>query len=312
MTAPHVAVEPWDPSYASPMAAGGDPTAAGGAVDVNREVPAEDWAPVTPEAGPVEEVLFVDGIRRIDARLWVTDADGTCAGVAASFAAGTVRCDGAAKVEACEVRRGLFSPCDTAPVPVAGADYLPMNVASDEPETLSAGVQERMRDLELQVVRDAGEAELVVVDGPLRGRQSIPNAVGYVKTHRVSYLPAIVEDVVPSLRPGQRTPLFVTQTSWSRWSWYVRLPHASGYPWAGIVRCEATADLPVGAAARLADRVAGTVTRFASESHKDGRAPQNLYPIAGLERHLRRMLGDPAFLYRQLRSALSGPARSRG
>ena len=36
---------------------------------------------------------------------------------------------------------------------------------------------------------------------------------------------------------------------------------------------------------------------------KDPRAPQNLYPIAGLERELRRRLGDPALLYRSLRAA---------
>jgi hypothetical protein len=36
---------------------------------------------------------------------------------------------------------------------------------------------------------------------------------------------------------------------------------------------------------------------------KDSRAPQNLFPIAGLERALRRRLGDPGLLYRALRTA---------
>ena len=40
--------------------------------------------------------------------------------------------------------------------------------------------------------------------------------------------------------------------------------------------------------------------RYASEPHKDPRAPQNLYPIGGLERELRRRLGDPDLLYRAL------------
>ena len=43
--------------------------------------------------------------------------------------------------------------------------------------------------------------------------------------------------------------------------------------------------------------------RFASTEYKDGRAPQNLYPIAGLERELRRRLGDQQLLYRSLRGA---------
>ena len=43
--------------------------------------------------------------------------------------------------------------------------------------------------------------------------------------------------------------------------------------------------------------------RYASAEYKDSRAPQNLYPIAGLERELRRRLGDQRLLYRALRVA---------
>jgi hypothetical protein len=75
------------------------------------------------------------------------------------------------------------------------------------------------------------------------------------------------------------------------------------HAWAGVVRCEASRDLDVGQAAGLADRVAVALPRLASAPHKDPRAPQNLYPIGGLERALRRRLGDPALLYRALRTA---------
>jgi hypothetical protein len=54
---------------------------------------------------------------------------------------------------------------------------------------------------------------------------------------------------------------------------------------------------------RTADRTAALLPRFASRPHKDPRAPQNLYPIAGLERELRRRLGDAGVLYRALRAA---------
>ena len=53
----------------------------------------------------------------------------------------------------------------------------------------------------------------------------------------------------------------------------------------------------------IADTTCVVLPRFASEPHKDSRAPQNLYPIAGLERELRRRLGDPRLLYRALRAA---------
>ncbi|MDX1659150.1 MAG: hypothetical protein R3343_10060 [Nitriliruptorales bacterium] len=309
---PAVAVEPWDPSYGAPAAGLSRPaqpdTDTSGAVDVNRECPAGEWSPLSPSATRASEVIFVDGVRRIDARVWVTDDAGTSAGVAASFAAGAVRCNTRAEVVAATIERGLFSTAAPDPVPVAGADYVPRNAAADDPDSLTAAVQERMRDLELRVVRDVIDTELTVVDGPLRGRQSLPGVIGYIKSHRVSYLPPVVEDVVGRLDAGQRTPLFLTQTTWSRWSWYLRLPLGVGaaagvHPWSGIVRCEAPADLDVEAAAALADQASVTLVGFASEAHKDGRAPQNLYPIAGLERHLRRLLGDQRFLYRQLVAA---------
>ena len=56
-------------------------------------------------------------------------------------------------------------------------------------------------------------------------------------------------------------------------------------------------------AVRLADWSAAALPRYASAAHKDARAPQNLYPIGGLERELRRRLGDSRLLYRALRSA---------
>lgn len=302
-----LAVEPWDPGYGAAMSlAEGQDTS--GSVDVAREVPADAWTALDPAAGADQArvVRFVDGIRRIDARLWLTDERGTRAGLAASYAAGSVVCDGAATIDGCQVRRGLFSDGDPSPIPIAGADYIPAAVRDAAPETLTAGLQERMRDLEVQVVRDAAPADLVVVDGPLRGRQSVSHAIGYIKTHHVRYLPPVVEDVVPMLQPGQRTPLFLTQTGWSRWSWYLRLPHGRGHPWAGVVRCESSADLALDAARALADTTVATLPRFATRPHQDPRAPQNLHPIAGLERHLRRLLGDPAFLLRQLQSAAAG------
>ena len=57
------------------------------------------------------------------------------------------------------------------------------------------------------------------------------------------------------------------------------------------------------AAVALAGLSQVTLVRYASAEYKDPRAPQNLYPIAGLERALRRRLGEPTVLYRALRRA---------
>jgi hypothetical protein len=105
-------------------------------------------------------------------------------------------------------------------------------------------------------------------------------------------------------------------TSWRRNSWYVQLPPrglasgtaaalaaASGAPWAGVVRIECSADLRAGQVTELADLTARVLPALASAPHKDPRAPQNLVPIGGLERELRRRLGDQQLLYRALRAA---------
>ncbi|GAC1358833.1 MAG: hypothetical protein NVSMB4_18040 [Acidimicrobiales bacterium] len=277
------------------------------------EMAVEEWRPIA-APGPLARagcVAFTDGVRRVDARVWIADGPRTRLGLCASYAAGVVRATTAvggdtsrAVVASCEVERGVFTCAPGAePVRTRHATFEVRVVDSDEPDCLTLALQQRMGELEVVLVAQAGPADLVVVDGPLRGRQHVPNAIGYVKTHHVAYLPPIVEGVVAALAPGERTPLFVTTSSWSRYSWYLRLPGRRGHPWAGVVRCEASADLSTSEAVHLAEVAAGTIGHFASSPHKDPRAPQNLYPIAGLERALRHRLGDAPLIYRTLRAA---------
>jgi hypothetical protein len=44
--------------------------------------------------------------------------------------------------------------------------------------------------------------------------------------------------------------------------------------------------------------------RFASDAARDPRAPQNLYPIGGLEAQLKHRLGDPAVVRRAIEAQL--------
>jgi hypothetical protein len=179
-----------------------------------------------------------------------------------------------------------------------------------EASKLPAAVQPSLTALEIDisaVARDGG-TDLLVVDGPLRNRRHLPRTIGYVKTQQTLYLPAALNQVVTALRPGQRTPVFHLGTVWGGWSWYLRLPGASGAPWSGIVRLECSPDLTPDQAIELAEVSVATLPRFASSAYKDPRAPQNLVPIAGLERRLRGMLGDARVLHRAL---LLTTARSR-
>ncbi len=281
------------------------PTAPGD-VDVTVERPESDWAPMTVATTPPVPIRFVDGVRRIETALsHIPDGDESPRdGLAVSLAAGSVRCEGSrAEITTAQVQRLLVAPSGFPTLETRVGAFEARAVADDDPDALRRGTQERLRRLERRVLADTDDAALVVVDGPLDGTIDLPQAIGYVKTHHVAYLPETVRGVVAALAAGQRTPLFLAQSGWTRFSWYLRLPHAGPGPWAGVVRCESTADVDVTAAVALADRTSALLPRFASRPHKDARAPQNLYPIGGLERHLRHLLGDAAHVLRALRVA---------
>jgi hypothetical protein len=74
------------------------------------------------------------------------------------------------------------------------------------------------------------------------------------------------------------------------------------------VRIECSTELPSQEAIELADLSLVTLPRFASTPYKDPRAPQNLIPIAGLERRLRGLLGDSRLLHRALTLAAARSA----
>jgi len=310
-------VDSWDPSYGTGLDPGdiGPTVESSAQLGVDIEVPGAAWRPLSPppEVRSPEVVLLVDGVRRIDARIWVEEADGTLhPGLAASYAAGVVRCDlrrGNADVVVARIARGLFTPSpNVADVTAANTRYAVRRVAANDPAQLSAAVQPQLHTLEAEVSVEARattavDEDLLVIDGPLRGRTQLPRALGYVKTHRVQYLPPELAPVIGRLGPGQRCPVFLLGTTWHRYTWYLKLPGPLGSPWAGVVRVEASADLPRGEVIRLADVSAVTLPRFASTAYKDARAPQNLTPIAGLERRLRGMLGDSRLLLRSLTAA---------
>ena len=307
-------VDPWDPSYGQAFAEPDGAAMAESTAELNLDLerPAAAWAPVDADrSAPLPgTVLILDGVRRIDARVWVHGGGPQpAAGIAASLAAGVVRCDGAATLAHVAVERALFTASPrAADIRTRSAVYHARPAAGPGPDQLSLALQQRLSDAEVRLAtvvrdRDADGDDLLVVDGPLRGRTHLDRTVGYIKTHHASYLPDRQAAVVGALRPGQRTPAFTMGTSWRRHSWYLRLPAAAAAPWSGIVRLECSADLPRTAVTAVADLTARLLPPLASAPHKDPRAPQNLVPIGGLERELRRRLGDQQLLYRSLRSA---------
>jgi len=300
-----VAIDGWSPEYGTSVE--GQVEVSSEPVDAGVEATVERWAPVVVPEGTARptSVLFIDGVRRIDARAWLTEdasPDISRPGVCATVAAGAVLANGAAHVVTTAVARGLFAASGVEPLVTAHGTYEARPVPDDSPEGLYLAVHAAMTALEAEVSAAAPEAQLVIYDGPLRNRT---DGVGYIKTHHVQYLPDPLHAVTGRLGVGQRTPLFLIGGRFTRWSWYARLPGLPSHPMAGVIRCELpTASLTSPAeAAGLADVVTAALVRFASEPHKDPRAPQNLYPIAGLERELRRRLGDQRLLEVALRRA---------
>lgn len=320
-------VDSWDPAYGSSVDLDEERAGSSAEVETGIEVAAGDWRPLPPAAAPAVPgaVLFVDGVRRIDARIWIAEPPGSGSGsgaglgvgafgICASYAAGVVACrSSAARLAVAQVHRGLFTSSTGLPaVPARVGDY-PLRLSrSDDGGDLSLALQRALVAAEIDAATAARDAlpdggsvgdDLLVVDGPLRGRTHLPRAIGYIKTHRSTYLPPELNAVVAALGAGYRTPVFRMGTSWDRYSWYLRLPCRPNGTWAGVVRVECSPDQPVAAVTQLANLSQAVLPRYASTEHKDRRAPQNLHPIAGLERQLRRRLGHPGLLYRALRQA---------
>jgi hypothetical protein len=324
------AVDGWDPGYGSTFDIDDELAQTTARVQVDVELPGADWRPVGPGASVTapSRVLFVDGVRRVEARAWIDQppdlvttaggpADAATEAICASYAAGVVCCTGTrAHLQRSMARRGLFTVAPhaldirTSAGPYEACRTLPV---AQQPlaAALSRALQNRLAAIELDVANSAradapDDDDLLVMDGPLHGRTALPRALGYIKSHHSAYLPRDLHAMVGRLRAGERTPAFLIGNGWDRHSWYLRLPGSPGAPWAGIVRLECSPDLPAERVVALANLTQAVLPRFASAEYKDTRAPQNLYPIAGLERELRRRLGDQRLLYRALRVAAAG------
>ena len=172
-------VDAWDVTYGTALAvADEDLPASAARVETDVETPADQWAPVSVRADVPHPsaVLFVDGVRRIDARVWIDDSPASAAGIAnaalvagmavtasmavcASYAAGVVCCCGQpgrrqAHLLAAEIRRGLFTTAAHATdiQTRAGAYHARHTVGSDAVPltmTLSNALQQALAEIEV-------------------------------------------------------------------------------------------------------------------------------------------------------------------
>lgn len=307
-------LDPWQVEYGAdlPLGGGGQDEASDQVDDIEPETPASDWRPIFGQSGPsISRLVFVDGVRRIEARVLARRGDRLCHGAFGSYAVGCVEveartaiCDepdidriivldsGEALEDAIDLGRGLV--------------YRPISTAGVDPDAPLMRLQEEMRNSEERRSRMLAEREdtLVVADGPLRFPKPVRGAaIGYIKRLFELYVPTPQRAVVASLPPGSRSPIFhLSARRFARYSWFLRLaaPHPGDSELAGIVRLEVADAVGLEAARRLANTTANLLPRFAPSRGRDPRAPQNLLPIGALESQLRHRLGDVNLIRRHI------------
>lgn len=306
-----VFVEDWGASYGSAYLVTQDDAGSASAelVEDGADLLAHDGVP--PVAGD-GSIAFVDGVRRGEASLWQEDPAGRSGrGVAGGHACGAVVADsGSANFEESRVQRMvIWGAGMTGKLPSVrgGWSWAVASVADAHPDAPLKELQIRMRQEEGRLAEDLCAAGyLTVVDGPLNFVRSrdLP-VVGFVKTHHRALLDPPHHKLIPRLSAGQRSSLF--RLGADRYSAYLRLAPvgATSSPWSGIVRIEIPQSAGLTAAISTADRIAGTIPRYAGVAHRDPRAPQNLQPIGALERYLRHRLGSAALATRAVREAVA-------
>lgn len=311
-------IDPWDPEYGASIEIEPDLDEAVG-LDLEVEI-ADRWEPIAaPEIEALPCCAFVDGVRRIEARLFAENEAGEAPGLAGSWAVGCAISRQPPRVECIEVGRELVLGGGLTYPPLAlqagqlELVFEPRSVAGVAPLDPLRGLQNAMREAEADLAQkelNSDEIELVVSDGPLNYFVPGP-AVGMVKRQSRAYLDPVRSEVLGQLVPGERSPIFhLGEQRLERYTWYLRLAERRPIDgvMAGVVRLEVAAVGGLEEAQRLAALAGAVLPRFASQPGRDPRAPQNLYPVGALEGQLRNRLGDPFLIRRALEAKLMGEA----
>ena len=307
-------VEGWAPEYGASVEPDEDLRAAEGSVDVHVEQ--TPWGPIAGVDDGIPKVAFVDGVRRIDARLVLDESSGPVPGICGTYAVGAVLWDRIERcsevIDATTTRMAILTGGHVPELPSLdyGLSFDGVSVPDDDPASLVRSLHDAMRRSEAQLAEELAQGGyFVVADGPLY-EYTETDKMGFIKSHRRAYLASEQAPILGELGAGERTPLFtIGEGRYRRYSWYVRLAErGGGHSWSGIARCEASAGLGVEAVAGIGDRSAAVLPLVASEGHIDPRAPQNLIPIAALEKDLRHGMGDAGLVLRALRTALGAAA----
>lgn len=328
-------LDPWAIDYDTAMQAESEGTRR--ELDLQVERPLAAWQPIRPAtvAPQWDELVFMDGSRRLEARLLLEDGDRQVAfGALGSSAVGAVRCAGGRRAEFVPepvVERHLLltggqtlrEGGDQLLIErhggwLADLSYRVRSTPEPGADAVVRALQRAMLEAEGNLasrLTAAHPGALLICDGPrpLLGAQ--PRVVGYLKTIHELRLEGPQLGVVRSLEQGERSPLYLVVTGDPQhqfFEWFLRLrdPRPWYYTLAGMVRLQAYAGPDPGAQLEWARTVADwsclALPGFASRAHQDPRAPQQLLPVRALETELRRRMGHPQLVRRRIARYLVG------
>lgn len=318
-----VRLDPWQVDYGAELQLDeGEDAGQDDGVALDVELPPEEWRPISPKGTTAPaQLIFVDGVRRIEARLIIRRQERVCHGGFGSHAVGAVAVAArAASTAASRVGRllviGSGKSIDSPITVTCGLTYLPVSTADTDPDGPLRAIQEHMRIEEERLGRELADTEgtLVVADGPLTFQEASRGAVlGYIKRIFKLYVPREHLDLLARLRAGERTPVFAIRSSrrFVRFSWFVRLamPQVGDSELAGIARLEVSETVGADVARRLANASTAILPRFVRGRWRDPRSPQNLLPIGALEASLRRHMGDGRLIRRHIETLIATEVR---
>lgn len=318
----HVRIDPWEVDYGdqTPLESRNDRPREH--VDHEVEVPDDAWEAIVPPAPGSfrDRVVFVDGVRRLDARVQVRQDETLIFGGFGSHAVGAaILHDSAADFGEIRVSRTMvLGGGRPLPAPVQVRDdlvYQPESTPRTEVDGPLRHIQDSMRTAEAALAADLADPDtLVIVDGPLSFVPERPEqAVGYIKRLHDLYLPGRFLPLMATLPAGSRTPLFAIRgdrSGFARYSWFQRLgdPAHGAVELHGLVRLEVGASAGVDAARHLADAATAWLPGVAPQRSRDPRSPQNLLPIGALEQQLRARLGDARLIRRWIEALVAREA----
>jgi uncharacterized protein len=287
----------------------------------------ELWRRIAPTASSLtwDKLLFIDGTRRIEARVLLEDEREQVAfGALGSCAVGVVDCcpEHSRKAEIyqtsvkriCALSSGHSFP-DFELLPRGPRlGHLVYQICTTSKRDAEAVVEE-LQNVMLQEEKNLASRlaylhseSLIICDGQRQIGSTQTNVIGYLKTIHDSKISREQLAVVRNLEQSERSPVYKVKTKEDTYyyEWFLRLrdPRPWLYSLAGMVRIQAFSD-DLEYILQLANWTCLNLPVFASRQHQDPRAPQQLLPTRALEHELKRRMGDAQLIRRRITEYLS-------